>query len=220
LDGFDSAIWAVGRTPNTRDLRLAAAGVHATSAGYIPIDRLHNTDVPGIYAIGDVTDSPALTPVAIAAGRRLADRLFNHRLPRPISPENVPSVVFAHPPVATLGLTEPEARALYDPVSVYKTEFTPMRHALAQRGVTTAMKLVCVGPDERVIGVHLIGDGVDEMLQGFAVAVQMGATKADFDNTVAIHPVGAEELVTLRTPEAETTAPCSPAEAREWKEAS
>ena len=109
--------------------------------------------------------------------------------------------MFAHPPVATVGLTEPEARERYQRVTVYKTDFTPMRHALSEHGVTTAMKLVCAGEEQRVVGIHLIGDNVDEMLQGFAVAVKMGATKADFDNTIAIHPISAEELVTLKTPE-------------------
>jgi len=138
---------------------------------------------------------------ANAAWRRLAGRLFTHRSLAPIDAQTVPSVVFPHPPVATLGLTEAEARQGFYKVAVYRTQCTPMRHALSPHGGKTAMKLVCAGPKERVVGVHLIGDGVDEMLQGFAVAVQMGATKADLDSTIAIHPVGVEELVTLTTPQ-------------------
>jgi glutathione reductase (NADPH) len=112
--------------------------------------------------------------------------------------ENIPSVVFSHPPVATIGLTEPQARDRYEKLTVYQTEFIPMRHALSRQGVKTAMKLVCAGSDEKVVGIHLVGDNVDEMLQGFAVAVKIGATKADFDDTIAIHPVSAEELVTMK----------------------
>ena len=143
-----------------------------------------------------------LTPVAIAAGRKLAERLFNHKPFSRVDYENIPSVVFAHPPSGTVGLTEQQARQRYgNSVTVYKTGFTPMRYALNDHGSTTGMKLVCAGDDEQVVGIHMIGDGVDEMLQGFAVAVKMKATKADFDNTIAIHPTSAEELVTLKQPE-------------------
>jgi glutathione reductase (NADPH) len=198
LDGFDSVIWAVGRAPNTRSLDLEAAGVEVHGNGIVPTDGFQNTNVPGIYAIGDVTGRTPLTPVAIAAGRRLADRLFDNRPESRVDYDNIPSVVFSHPPVATVGLTEPRARERHAKITVYRTEFTPMRHALSSHGVTTAMKLICAGEEERVVGIHLIGDNVDEMLQGFAVAVKMGATKADFDNTIAIHPVSAEELVTMK----------------------
>jgi pyruvate/2-oxoglutarate dehydrogenase complex dihydrolipoamide dehydrogenase (E3) component len=128
-------------------------------------------------------------------------------------------VVFAHPPVATVGLTEVQAREGHPRVTVYKTDFTPMRHALSRHGVTTAMKLVCAGEEQRVVGIHLVGDNVDEMLQGFAVAVKMGATKADFDNTIAIHPVSAEELVTMKVPEPEVAPQHSIDSGVEWKEA-
>jgi glutathione reductase (NADPH) len=198
LDGFDSVIWAVGRAPNTRSLDLEAAGVEVHGNGIVPTDGFQNTNVPGIYAIGDVTGRTPLTPVAIAAGRRLADRLFDNRPESRVDYDNIPSVVFSHPPVATVGLTEPRARERHAKITVYRTEFTPMRHALSSHGVTTAMKLICAGEEEQVVGIHLIGDNVDEMLQGFAVAVKMGATKADFDNTIAIHPVSAEELVTMK----------------------
>jgi glutathione reductase (NADPH) len=202
LDGFDTIIWAIGRTPNTRDLNLEAVGIELEKGGIIPTDKYQNTQVEGIYALGDITGRAPLTPVAIAAGRRLADRLFGGLPDRHLDYSNIPTVVFAHPPVGSVGLTEAAARASTDEkITIYKTEFTPMRYALNQQGPRTAMKLVCAGEQERIVGIHLVGDGVDEMLQGFAVAVKMGATKADFDNTVAIHPVSAEELVTLKTPE-------------------
>jgi glutathione reductase (NADPH) len=201
LDGFDTVIWAIGRVPSTQNLNVAAAGIQIERNGAIPTDEYQNTAVQGIYAVGDVTGREALTPVAVAAGRRLAERLFNDRPDYKLDYHNIPSVVFAHPPIGTVGLTEAEARTEHgDAVTVYQTAFTPMRYALAEHKSTTAMKLVCAGPEQRVVGVHLIGDGADEMLQGFAVAVKMGATKADFDNTVAIHPTSSEELVTLKQP--------------------
>ena len=213
LNGFDQVIWAVGRSANTANLNLAAAGVETERGGIIPVDGFENSSVPGIYAIGDITGRMALTPVAIAAGRKLAERLFGGQPDSRVDYDNIPSVVFAHPPVATVGLSEPEARQRHDSVTVYESRFTPMRHALSAQEHTTAMKLVCAGEDERVVGIHIIGDNADEMLQGFAVAVKMGATKADFDATMAIHPTSAEELVTLKQPvqrEAEV----------EWREAS
>lgn len=203
LDGFDQVIWAVGRAPNTGDLNLQAAGVEMRGNGIVLTDEFQNTNVPGIYAVGDITGRTPLTPVAIAAGRRLAERLFNNQPESRVDYENIPSVVFSHPPVATIGLTEPVARQQYEKVTVYQTEFTPMRYALSSQGVTTGMKLVCAGKEERIVGIHLIGDSVDEMLQGFAVAVKMGATKADFDHTLAIHPISAEELVTMKVAEPE-----------------
>ncbi len=199
LQGFDKVIWAVGRSANTQQLNLEAAGVSAERNGIIPVDEFENTNVSGIYAIGDITGKMALTPVAIAAGRRLAERLFNNKADSKVDYENIPSVVFSHPPIATVGITEAEARNQYDDVTVYQADFTPMRHALSQHGVTTAMKLVCAGEEEKVVGIHIIGDNADEMLQGFAVAVRMGATKADFDSTMAIHPTSSEELVTMKT---------------------
>lgn len=201
LGGFDTLLWAVGRTPNTRELNLEAAGVTMQPNGIIPVDAWQNTNVPGIYALGDVTGREPLTPVAIAAGRRLGERLFGGKPDLKLNYDNVPTVVFAHPPIGKVGLTEPEARERFgDTLTVYETRFTPMRYALNAHGPKTAMKLICTGPDERVVGIHMIGDGVDEMLQGFAVAVKMGATKADLDATVAIHPSSAEELVTLKVP--------------------
>jgi len=219
LDGFDTVIWAVGRAPNTQALALDRAGVATRTNGVIPTDEYQNTNVPGIYAIGDITGRTPLTPVAIAAGRRLAARLFDAQPDSRVDYDNIPSVVFAHPPVATVGLTEQQARESHANVTVYKTDFTPMRHALSRHGTTTAMKLVCAGNEQRVVGIHLVGDNVDEMLQGFAVAVKMGATKADFDNTIAIHPISAEELVTMKVPEPEPHPHHSVDSGVEWKEA-
>jgi glutathione-disulfide reductase len=220
LAGFDTVIWAVGRAPNTRELNLEAAGVEMLPNGIIPVDDYQNTNVEGIYAIGDITGKVSLTPVAIAAGRKLAERLFQNKEESKVDYENIPSVVFSHPPIGTVGITESEARTQYgDEVTVYQTDFTPMRHALAAHGSTTAMKLICVGKEERVVGIHIIGDNADEMLQGFAVAVKMGATKANFDSTIAIHPTSAEELVTLKIPEVVEEAHHSVDNGLEWQEA-
>jgi glutathione reductase (NADPH) len=200
---FDAVIWAVGRRPLTDSLGLEQTGVEVLSNGIIPVDDREQTNVAGIYAIGDITGKVPLTPVAIAAGRRLATRLYGGQPELLMDYDNVPSTVFSHPSVATVGLTEPEAREQYSAseVTLYQGEFTPMRYALSQHPASTGMKLVCTGKDERIVGIHIIGDNADEMLQGFAVAVKMGATKADFDNTVAIHPTSAEELVTMRVAE-------------------
>lgn len=197
--GFDAVIWAIGRTPNTAGLDLGNAGVKVDNDGFVITDDYQNTGVAGIYAVGDVTGRAALTPVAIAAGRSLADRLFGGKPEARLDYTSIPSVVFSHPPIGTVGLTEAQARAQYgDAVRVYQGSFTPMYHAITRSRTTAAMKLVTLGSDEKVIGCHVIGLGADEMLQGFAVAVRMGATKADFDNTIAIHPTSAEEMVTLR----------------------
>lgn len=199
LEGFDCLIWAIGREPLTEQLNPEHAGVTVNQQGYIPTDEFQNTNVPGIYAVGDVTGRAQLTPVAVAAGRRLSDRLFNNRPERRLDYENIPTVVFSHPPIGTIGLTEGEAREHHgDAVKVYQTRFTAMYHALSPHPQKTAMKLVCVGAEEKIVGCHIIGAGADEMLQGFAVAIKMGARKVDFDNTVAIHPTSAEELVTMR----------------------
>jgi glutathione reductase (NADPH) len=199
MSGFDALIWAIGRAPNTGELNLEAAGVMVDEHGFIPTDKFQNTNVAGIYAVGDATGRAQLTPVAIAAARRLGDRLFNNQPERHLDYENIPTVMFSHPPIGTVGLTEDEAREKHgDAVKVYQTRFTPMYHALTDHKSKTAMKLVCVGAQEKVVGIHMIGHGVDEMLQGFAVALKMGATKKQFDDTVAIHPTSSEELVTMR----------------------
>ena len=197
--GLDTVIWATGRRPYTENLNLAAAGVESDERGFIPADKYQQTNIEGIYALGDVTGNIALTPVAIAAGRRLADRLFNNMPERYLDYENVATVVFSHPPIGTVGLGEDEAREIHgDAVKVYSSRFTAMYNAFTESKPKTAMKLVCVGAEEKVVGVHIIGAAADEMLQGFAVAVKMGATKKQFDDTVAIHPSSAEELVTMR----------------------
>lgn len=217
LQHFDEVIWAVGRRPNTDRLNLQAADVKVQPNGMILVDEYENTNVPGIYAIGDITGRPQLTPVAIAAGRRLAERLFNDRPDLKMDYSNIPSVVFSHPPIATIGLTEQQVMEKYRCMSVYQSDFTPMRYALSDHGTTTALKLICADEDEKVVGIHIIGDSADEMMQGFAVAVKMGATKADFDNTVAIHPGSAEELVTMKEPVKGT--PCHEVDAgNEWKQ--
>jgi len=199
LEGFDELIWAIGRYPLTQDLNLEAAGVVMDDQGYIPTDKFQQTNVEAVYAIGDATGQAQLTPVAIAAGRRLSDRLFGGMTDRHLSYENIPTVVFSHPPIGTVGLTESVARDLHgESVKVYQTRFTAMYNALTERKQKTAMKLVTVGAQEKVVGCHVIGPGADEMLQGFAVAIRMGATKKDLDDTVAIHPTSAEELVTMR----------------------
>jgi glutathione reductase (NADPH) len=200
ITGYDALIWAVGRVPNTEGLGLDLAGVRLDPRGYVEVDDFQNTSVPGVYAVGDVAGRFPLTPVAIAAARRLADRLFGGQPERRLVYENIPTVVFSHPPIGTVGLSEEAARASHGDaaVKVYQTRFTPMYHAFTARKPKTAMKLVTVGAHERIVGAHIIGLGADEMLQGFAVAIRMGATKQDFDDTVAIHPTSAEELVTMR----------------------
>ena len=196
---YDAVVWAVGRTPNTAELQLDAADVHADGYGFVPVDDYQVTNVANIFALGDVTGREALTPVAIAAGRRLADRVYGGMTDRHLDYRSIPTVIFAHPPIGTVGMTEAEARAEFGgDVKVYESRFTTMLYALGDHKEPSAMKLVTVGSDEDIVGCHVIGDGADEMMQGFAVAVRMGATKKDFDDTVAIHPTSAEELVTMR----------------------
>jgi glutathione reductase (NADPH) len=190
----------VGRRPNTDRINLEATGVDVNADGKIPVDAFQQTRVPGVYAVGDVGGRFELTPVAIAAGRRLADRLFGGMADRHLPYENIPTVIFSHPPIGTVGLAEHDAVVRYgaENVKVYETRFTPMHYAFTHRKPQCAMKLVLTGPEERIVGCHVIGLGADEMLQGFAVAVRMGATKRDFDDTVAIHPTVAEEMITMR----------------------
>ncbi len=198
LSGFDTVIWAIGRHANTTELHLEKAGINIHENGTIIVDAYQNTNVPGVYAIGDVTGHKELTPVAIAAGRHLARRLFGNEPNSKLDYHNIPSVVFSHPPIGSVGLTEPQARTKFgEDIRIYQTEFTPMSQSMLTHPHKTAMKLITVASTDKVVGCHLFGDGVDEMLQGFALAITMGATKADFDNVVAIHPTSAEELVTL-----------------------
>ena len=190
--------WGASRIPTA--LNLAAAGVRAGDNGVIPVNAYQETNVGGVYAIGDLIGHHELTPVAIAAGRRLSDRLFGGQPGRKLDYENIPTVIFSHPPIGTVGMTEAAAFAAFgETAKVYETKFTPMVHGLSGRAQKMHMKLVVAGADERVVGCHVIGPGADEMLQGFAVAVRMGATKRNFDDTVAIHPTAAEEMVTMKT---------------------
>lgn len=200
LEGFDQVVWAVGRQTLVEPLKLENVGLEANGYGFIEVDDCHKTAVDNIYAIGDVTGQPQLTPVAIRAGRYLAERLYNNKPELKLDLSSVPTVIFSHPPVGTVGLAEHDARSEYghDNVKVYTSTFTPMRYAFTEHQIKTALKLIVAGPEEKVVGIHIVGDGADEMLQGFAVAVQMGATKADLDATIAIHPSSSEELVTMR----------------------
>jgi glutathione reductase (NADPH) len=196
---FDCVLWAIGRIAACAGLGLEGLHVARDALGFVQTDEWQATNIPGLYAIGDVTGRKPLTPVAIAAGRRLADRLFGGQAGRRLDYANIPTVIFSHPPIATVGLTEAEARGHHgEDVRIYTRSFVPLYHALTVRKPRTLMKLVTVGAAQQVAGVHMIGPGVDEMLQGFAVAVRLGATKRDFDDTVAIHPTSAEELVTMR----------------------
>ncbi|KAF1597736.1 UNVERIFIED_CONTAM: Glutathione reductase, mitochondrial, partial [Eudyptes pachyrhynchus] len=224
----DCLLWAVGREPNTEELCLDQVGVQVDAKGHVVVDEYQNTTRRGVYAVGDVcgralltpgtaavppvpapqcraaprrsSGSPSLPAVAIAAGRKLAHRLFEGKQDSRLDYHDIPTVVFSHPPIGTVGLTEDEAVAVHgrENVKIYSTSFMPLYHAVTQRKVKCVMKLVCAGKEEKVVGLHMQGLGCDEMLQGFAVAIKMGATKADLDNTVAIHPTSAEELVTLR----------------------
>ncbi|KAG9299542.1 hypothetical protein G9A89_020713 [Geosiphon pyriformis] len=198
---FDILLWAVGRNPNSKDLNLEATRVETKEKGYIKVDEFQQTDDENIFALGDVCGIAQLTPVAIAAGRRLADRLYGPPKFKHLKLDynNIPTVVF-HGTCATVGLTESEAKEKFGESNVrsYASKFVNMYYAMTEEKPPTAYKLVVVGPEEKVVGLHLIGRDSAEILQGFAVALKMGATKEDFDSTVAIHPTAAEEVVTLR----------------------
>lgn len=201
LSDLDQLLWAIGRKTNTDDIGLENIGLPLAPGGFIDVNDYQETSVPGVYAIGDIINKRGvqLTPVAIAAGRRLGDRLFGGMKDRKLDYSLIPTVMFTHPPIGTIGLSEEAAREKYgDAVKVYSTEFTPMYYSFVKHKAKTAMKLVVVGEDEKIVGCHAIGLGVDEMMQGFAVAIRMGATKQDFDDTIAIHPVSAEEMVTMK----------------------
>jgi len=199
LPASEILIWAIGRTPQADNLNLSAAGLSTDNRGFIQTDKFQNTETSGIYAVGDITGRAQLTPVAVAAGRRLASRLFDNQTDLHLNYGNIPTVVFSHPPIGTIGMTEQEANEEFGKsnVKIYTSRFTPMFYALTSHKLPVSMKLVTTGSEEKVVGCHLIGLASDEMLQGFAVAIKMGATKADFDNTVAIHPTSSEELVTM-----------------------
>ncbi|WP_298443081.1 glutathione-disulfide reductase [uncultured Ferrimonas sp.] len=197
----DCLIWAIGREPATDGINIDAAGVQVNSRGFIPVDEYQNTNVSGIYTVGDIMEGGIeLTPVAVKAGRALSERLFGGQPNAKMDYSLVPTVVFSHPTIGTIGLTEPQAREQYgdDNITVYTSGFAAMYTAVTAHRQQTQMKLVCAGPEQKVVGLHGIGLGMDEILQGFAVAIKMGATKADFDATVALHPTSAEEFVTMR----------------------
>jgi len=199
ISNIDVIISATGRQPRTDHLNLDKAKVKTDDRGFILVDKYQNTSTKGIYALGDVTNAPALTPVAIAAGRRLVDRIFGEQPDACLDYQNISTVVFSHPPIGSVGISEEDARKQYgsDQIKTYQTRFNPMLDALSDVKTPTAMKLVTLGSEEKIIGLHVIGYAADEMLQGFSVAVKMGAGKKDFDNTVAIHPTSAEEFVTM-----------------------
>lgn len=196
----DTLIWAIGRHPATDVINLAATGVETNDRGYIKVDKYQETNIPGIYCVGDIMEGGVeLTPVAVKAGRQLSERLFNNKPEAKMDYDLIPTVVFSHPPIGTIGLTEAQANELHGKknVKVYQSGFTSMYTAITKHRQPCKMKLVCAGDNEVVVGLHGIGFTVDEMIQGFAVAMKMGATKADFDSVVAIHPTGSEEFVTM-----------------------
>lgn len=195
----DVVLFATGRTPNSENIGLENAGVRVDAARAIEVNTYSQTNVPSIYAVGDVTNRINLTPVAIAEARAVAETLF-HDNPMEISHENVPSAVFCQPPVGSVGLTEGQARAKYGKIDVYRARFRPMKHTLSGRDERTMMKLIVDRATQKVIGAHMVGSDSPEIIQGVAIAVQCGATKAQFDRTVGIHPTAAEEFVTMREP--------------------
>jgi len=194
----DEVLMATGRNGKIEGLNLESAGV-ATEGSFIPVDEYSKTNVGNIFAVGDVTNRIALTPVALMEGHRLADTLFGG-LDRPVDHEFVASTVFTTPELATVGYTEEDAAKKFKDITVYKTKFKPMAHSFPKKETFTMFKIIVETKTDKVIGVHLATDGAGEVMQGVAVAVKMGSTKADFDNTIGIHPTSAEELVTMRTP--------------------
>ena len=197
----DQVMAATGRRPNTSGLGLEAAGLAVGPRGEIPVDASSRSEVASIYAVGDVTDRVALTPVAIAEGHALADSLFGGR-PRRVTHANIPSAVFTQPPIASVGLAEDEARSQYGEVTVFTSRFNAMKNTISGRSEKTFMKLIVETASDRVVGAHMLGPDAGEIMQGIGVAIIAGATKADFDATIGIHPTAAEEFVTMRTPRA------------------
>jgi len=195
---FNQVFFATGRRGNSAGLGLEALGIVVGDKGEVEVDEWQTTAVPSVHAVGDIAGKVGLTPVAIAAARKLMDRLFGGNPQAKMDYANVASVVFSHPALGAVGLSEEEAREQHGDVRVYRSNFRPMLEALSDGTQRSLFKLVCVGEEERVVGVHLLGEAADEILQGFALAVKMGATKAQFDDTVAIHPTSAEEIVLMR----------------------
>ena len=199
ITDLDTLLFAIGRQPNTHDLNLKAAQINTNDSGHIITDKWETTNVSHIYAVGDVTGKKPLTPVAIAAGRHLAQRIFGGISGSYLDYDNIPSVIFSHPPIGTVGLSEQEAIEHFgeSALKIYQSEFNPLFYALSENKNLTKIKLITLKDSGKIIGCHLIGLAADEILQGFAVAIKMGATKDDFDQTVAIHPTSAEELVLM-----------------------
>ena len=195
----DCILYATGRAPNTRNLGLESAGIKLDGAGAIVVDGYSQTVVPSIYAIGDVTNRINLTPVATAEGMAVANTLFNAR-PTALDYENIPTAIFANPNAATVGLSEEQAHARHGSIDVYVARFRPLKHTLSGSSEQTFMKLVVDRASDRVVGAHMIGADAGEIIQGIAIAVKCGATKAQFDATIGIHPTAAEEFVTMRQP--------------------
>jgi glutathione reductase (NADPH) len=193
----DAVLYATGRVPATQGLDLAEVGVALDGAGGVRVDALGRTNVPSIHAVGDVTNRIALTPVAIREGAALAQTLFG---PAPVAADltTVPSAVFSQPPIGTVGLTEEQALEKAGEIDIYRANFRSMRHTLSGRDERTLIKLVVDATSQRVLGAHMVGDDAPEIIQSIAIALRMGATKADFDATVALHPSAAEEFVTLK----------------------
>jgi glutathione reductase (NADPH) len=194
----DLVMYATGRFPNSRGFGLERVGVELDIEGAVVVNEYSQSSVQNIYAIGDLTNRRNLTPVAIAEGHAVADTLFGGK-PRSVDYDNVPSAVFSQPPIGTVGLTEAEARARYDAIDIYKSEFRPLKHTLSGRDERALMKLVVDQKTDRVLGAHIVGPYAGEIIQGVAIALKCGATKAQFDATIGIHPTAAEELVTMRT---------------------
>jgi glutathione reductase (NADPH) len=195
----DCVLWAIGREPANDKIGLENTGVELNEGGYVKVDKFQNSNVDGIYAVGDNIGYVELTPVAVKSGRLLSERLFNGQTDAHMDYSLIPTVIFSHPPIGTIGLTEAEANEQYgeDDITVYNSGFAAMYTAVTKHRQMTRMKLICAGKDQKVVGLHGIGAGMDEILQGFGVAMKMGATKADFDSCVAIHPTSGEEFVTL-----------------------
>ena len=193
---YEQVYCAIGRTGNIRHLQLENTGLRVEN-GFVPSDDFENTNVEGLYSLGDVSGKVQLTPVAIAAGQKLAHRIFGGQAESRLDYDNIPTVMFTHPPFGMIGLSEQQAKKAHGEYKVYKTQFNSMFYGLTEHKVPTFLKLIVVGENERIVGLHAVGRGVDEMMQGFGVAIKMGATKKDFDRTVAIHPTASEELVTL-----------------------
>jgi glutathione reductase (NADPH) len=201
VETVDRVMFATGRTPNVTDLGLEKVGVRIAKNGGIAVNEYSRTDVPHIYAVGDVTNRINLTPVAIREGHAFADTVFGGK-PTRVDHADVPTAVFSEPEVGVIGLTEAQAREQFPRVDIYRTMFRPLKATLSGRDTAILLKLVVDGASDRVLGCHIVGEAAAEMIQFVGVAVKLRATKADFDATMALHPTAAEELVTMRTPTA------------------